>query len=65
VAEFEKKSFSVTMKAGGVSDKDLEDRWRETFGDKCPARHHTGVECKLKKKHDELHTDGVVTWEEK
>jgi hypothetical protein len=65
VTDFAKKSFSVTMSSPGVDSKDLDRRWNDTFGDKCPARHHSGVECKGKRKHEGLHSDGIVTWEEK
>lgn len=64
MTDYAKKTFSVPVKSGTADPKDFEDRWRATFGEPCPARHRTGVECKLKRGHMELHTDGVVSWEE-
>lgn len=64
--DFEKKSFSLPMNSGsGISEEERAENWKRIFGEPCPARHHTGIECKLKKHHEGLHTDGVVTWEEK
>lgn len=64
--DFEKKSFGLTMTSPDADPADLEKRWKDTFGDRCPARHHTSVECSLKRGHEGLHDHmGVVTWEEK